>query len=154
MYRRRPVFRTNIFPGSTFTSRRVRPPPPTCSHFPRRTCQVCGAARRRDGPAGGRAARETRPTRGRPDPWARFGPVSIGRPPGPSANRERRAGRRRPARVRPSDPGVSAFPGIFRVRPVVRRSAAVSPISTVGTRVLFNRRRRRRRCRAKMVRKT
>lgn len=139
MYRRRPVFRTNVFPGSAFVPKPARPPP-TCSHFPWCTCQVCNAARRPGRGAYGHD--DASDAGGRPGPWARVSPISIGRPPGPLANREWCAGRRRPARDRPFDSGISAFPGIFRVRPVVRRSAAVSPISTAGIRVLFNRRRR------------
>lgn len=110
--------------------RAARPSACTCSHFPRCTCQVRGVC----DSIGGRAGRAPRLSRGRPGTVGALWPGFIGRPPGPSANRERRDGRRRPARDRPSDPSASAFPGIFRVRPVVRRSAAVSPIERVYAR--------------------
>ncbi|CAI6346749.1 unnamed protein product [Macrosiphum euphorbiae] len=120
MYRRRhdPFSARTFFPAA---SQPTHPPPfqqPTCSHFPGRTCQVSEARR----PGGW-----TTPAAGGPRAVGELWPSSLVDQPvrEPTASDATGAGAMPRPPVRP---GSSAFPGIFRVRPVVRRSADVSPI--------------------------
>lgn len=107
MYRR-PVFRTNVF---TRQQVRRRPParPPTCSHFPRCTCQVSGGLT--TGRSWGGFGRRLRG--GRHPRRTSFRPRAIGPLLRPRTNREPSAGRRRPVETARPTWRLVGFPGDF-----------------------------------------